>query len=246
MLERCIGDVAIQEKIYDHLRSVELRGFSLKSIDLEHKSQKIISQMRRDGVYLDTSKILNLYATTKNRADFLEQEIQNVFPVRTKLVTEYNPKEKKNGGWMLNTVGGLDVGDVGGPFSSFCYESFNPSSPVQRVKRLLELGWVPTEFTKPSKTHPNGQPKFTEDSLETLPENAPKEIRLIGTYLMTRSRQALANELLELQDKDGYIHGYIDILGAGTHRMSSNSPNLQNIPKPKVLKDGSILPFQGS
>lgn len=241
MLERCVQDVRIQEQIYNHLRTTELRGFSLKSVELEHKAEKIISQMRRDGVYLASEKALNLYATCKNRADQLESDIQKVFPPRTKLIREYNPKEKKDGGWMLNTIWELDPRDVGGPFSSFCYESFNPSSPSQRVTRLLELGWEPTEFTKPSKTHPKGQPKFTEDSLESLPEDAPQEIKLIGTYLMTRSRQALANELLNLQDQNGYIHGYVDILGAGTHRMSSNSPNLQNIPKPKTLKDGTIL-----
>ncbi len=49
------------------------------------------------------------------------------------------------------------------------------------------------------------------------------------------------NELINLQGDDNYVHGYINILGAATHRMSSNSPNFQNVPKPKTLKDGTIL-----
>lgn len=239
MLTRCITDVDIQEKVYDHLRSKELNGFSLKSVDLEHETQKIISQMRRDGVYLAPERVHNLYVTCKNRADSLENEIVSVFKPRSKLIREYNPKEKKDGTWALNTIGqGMVPGDIGGNYSLIHFEPFNPSSPSQRVERLLELGWVPTEFTKPSKTHPNGQPKFTEDSLASLSADSPEEIRLIGKYLMTRSRQALTNELLNIQGTDGYIHGYIDPLGAKTHRFSSNSPNLQNIPKPNGVLRG--------
>lgn len=197
MVKRCIKDVEIQEKIYDYLRNVELRGFSLKSIELEHDVQRMISEQRRNGIYVDEAKVLSLYSTCKRRADKYELELQSVFPPRAKLIREYNPKETKDGSWSKRTCGiGMDPSSIGGPYSSIYFEPFNPSSPLQRVTRLLELGWKPNEFTKPSKTHPNGQPKFTEESLESLPDDAPKAIKILGTYLMTRSRQRSSEAIL--------------------------------------------------
>lgn len=258
MVPRCVTDVMIQERIYDHLRTQELRGFSARCIDIEQNAQRIVSEQKRDGVYIDRAKTEALYGVTKSRADRYEREIQSVFPPKPKLIREYNPKpvkgtaakpleETKDGRWAQNTIGPvgreLGAGAIGGPYSLISYEPFNVSSPIQRVKRLLELGWEPTEFTKPSKTYPEGQPKFTEDSLESLPEDAPQEIRLIGKYLMTRNRQAFCQGLLDGIDDKGYIHGYIDILGAGTHRMASNSPNLQNVAG--ILLDKQEKPILG-
>lgn len=245
MITRCIKDCEIQDVIYDHLRTKELKGFSLQSIELEHETQKIISQQRRDGVYCDPQKTNTLYALCKRRADKMEEEIQSVFPPRPVLEREYNPKLTKDGKYAENTLGPIKQqfgsDSIVGPYSYFHYEPFNPGSPSQRVSRLLELGWVPTEFTKPSKTHPDGQPKFTEDSLESLPEDAPREIKLIGKYLMTRSRQGLADQILTKLDNKGYLHGYVDIIGAATHRMASNSPNLQNIPSAALDKQDNPI-----
>ena len=242
MITRCIKDCEIQDAIYNHLRSKELTGFSLQSIELEHETQKIISQMRRDGVYCDPQKTNTLYAMCKRRADRMEEEIQSVFPPKPVIDREYTPKLTKDGIYAKNTLGQLGyTGNVSGSYTYFHYEPFNPGSPSQRVSRLLELGWVPTEFTKPSKTHPEGQPKFTEDSLLTLPEGSPEEIKLIGKYLMTRSRQGLADQILTKLDNRNYLHGYVDIIGAATHRMASNSPNLQNIPSAALDKQDNPI-----
>lgn len=230
MITRCIGDVRIQEQIYDHLREKELRGFSAQCIELEHDVQRIISQQRRDGVFINEQKVHELYLDAMRHADFLQEEIRAVFPPKLKFLKEYKPRRTKNGEWAKRSYGSdYDASCVGGDFSSVHLVPFNVDSPPQRLERLLEIGWKPTEFTKPSILHPKGQPKFTEDSLASLPENAPKEARLIGEYLMSRSRQRVANQIIDGMDRNGYLHGWIDILGANTHRMSSNGPNLQNI-----------------
>jgi DNA polymerase I-like protein with 3'-5' exonuclease and polymerase domains len=110
-------------------------------------------------------------------------------------------------------------------------EPFNLRSSDQVQERLLELGWVPTTFSKVT-----GNPTVAKDAFDNLPPDAPKEARLIGEYRMSRSRQNLAQQIIEARDSKGYVHGYIDIMGANTHRMSSNSPNLQNIPSTKEDK----------
>jgi DNA polymerase I-like protein with 3'-5' exonuclease and polymerase domains len=213
-----------------------LRGFSLKCIEIEQDVQKCISEQIRNGVYVDEEKVNALYTETKRRADLLEREIRTVFGPSTKLIREYNPKEKKDGSWSSRTVGtGFNPNDVGGPFSYFCYEPFNLDSPQQRVERLLKVGWVPTEFT------PTGAPKFSEEALEHLPADAPQEVRLLGQYLMCRSRQRLAIQLIDLSDSNGFVHGYVNTLGAATHRMSSSAPNLQNIPKASTDKSGKPI-----
>lgn len=175
MVTRCVGDVEIQEKVYEHLREKELRGFSLECIELEHEVQKIISQQKRDGVYIDETKVLSLYATCKRKADRLRYKIQEVFPPRSKLIKEFNPKETKNGTLARNTIGkDMDPSVVAGPYSRICFEPFNVDSPSQRVERLLEIGWIPSEYTKPTESSPEGRPKFTDESLENLPSDAPR------------------------------------------------------------------------
>lgn len=236
MVKRCLTDVTIQEQVYDYLREKELRGFSLQSIELEHEVQRLISKQRRDGVFLHEQKLHELYVDTKRHADYLEEEVRKVFPPKYKLIKEYTPRRTKNGEWAKRSFGDeLDASLIGGDFSSIHLVPFNLDSPQQRVDRLLEVGWKPVEFT------PTGAPKLTEDSFANLPEDAPKEAKLLGEYLMSRSRQRLAEQLIEGRDKNGYLHGYVDILGANTHRTSSNSPNLQNIPSLEEDKQGNIL-----
>lgn len=237
MITRCLVDTEIGEGVYKHLRNKELRGFSLSCIELEHEVQKLISEQQRNGIFVDEQLVSDLHSETKRHADYLENEIRKVFPISACVVKEYNPKITKAGVFSRNTCGPIPYEQVGGPYTLINWRPFNIDSPPQRVERLLKIGWVPTSFSKRS-----GKPTFTEESLSDLPEDAPKEAKLFGEYLMSRSRQRLMEQLLELMDKDGYIHGYIDILGAATHRMASNSPNLQNIPSSEEdKKNGGYL-----
>lgn len=234
MISRCANDVEIQEKIYGYLRKVELAGFPLSSILLEQEVQRLISKQRRDGVFIDLEQAHRLFTTTKRLADDIQSRVREVFPPRATLVREYTPKVLNSGLLSNRVLGGIS--DISGPFSRISFEPFNLDSPTQRVLRLLEVGWVPTKYTKPSKTHPKGQPQFTEEDLEHLPENAPKEAKLLGTYLMLRSKQRVANQWLDMVDDKGYLHGTVNPLGARTHRMAHIAPNLGNIARTEVEK----------
>lgn len=233
MIPRCRIDVEIQEGTYEHLRKHELAGFPLQSILLEQETQRIISQQRRDGVFIDVEKAHRLFTTTKRLADEIQRDIRLVFPPKAKLIREYNPKVLKDGTLSSRTLGGLCVD---GPYSRIEFADFNLDSPPQRVERLLSIGWKPTSFTPPSERHPKGQPTFSEEDLENLPEDAPPAVRLLGQYLMLRSKQRVANQWLDMADAKGYIHGTVNPLGARTHRMAHLAPNLGNIARTEVEK----------
>ncbi len=238
MVERCRNDVLIQEKIYKELREKELRGFSVESVDLEHRAQIHISQQRRDGVYINPQKLHEMFVETQRYYQHLEHEITKRFVPKPRFLREYTPRRTKDGQWALRSFGQeLDSSVVGGDFSSIYFEPFNLNSAPQRVERLLDLGWTPTEFT------PKGAPKITEDSFKNLPDAAPQEVRMLGDYLMAYSRNGLCKQLLELVDGKNYLHGYVNTIGAATHRMSSNSPNLQNIPR--ATKDRGLKGMWG-
>jgi DNA polymerase-1 len=104
---------------------------------------------------------------------------------------------------------------------------------VQQVAALLEDMGIKLPRTAPSKTFPHGQPQVTEEVLEDViladPDNKfARDVlehrrlgRNAGTYFGAYIDLAI----------DGKIHTFIDTLGARNGRMSSRTPNLQNVPK---------------
>jgi DNA polymerase-1 len=225
----------------------ELKGFSKQSIQNELDLGVLLQEMHEAGFYLDQAKAFNLYIDAKKHADSFEEQIRHAFPKRSVLVREVSPKETKAGGFskaQTKCLGDTYSDAVGGPFSLFEYEDFNIDSPSQRVARLLERGWKPTTFTKPSQTHPNGQPKFDADDLEHGDlKTLPKEALLIGKYLLCRSRERLASQWLDLVDSKGYVHGRITGLGAWSHRATHTNPNTANIPN--IQFDDAKHPLKG-
>lgn len=208
----------------------------MNCIEVEHELAWITSDMQERGFRLDLPKAHSLYVSAKNHADKFQEDIRKAFPRRSSLIREIEPRVTKSGAYSLTNIkciGEEWVPFVDGPFSLFDWEDFNVDSPAQRVSRLLSVGWKPKNFTKPSKTHPNGQPKFDADDFEDMDDfssDIPKEVKLIGKYLLCRSRERLATQWIDLADKHGYVHGVINSLGAWSHRATHNNPNTANIP----------------
>ena len=104
---------------------------------------------------------------------------------------------------------------------------FNLASPKQLGSVLFdELKLV----EKPKKTK-TGQYSTSEDVLSSL----AKEHRIISNILDWRSLQKLQNTYVdalpnEINSKSGRIHTIYNQAVAATGRLSSNNPNLQNIP----------------
>lgn len=244
-IPRCLADVEIG---YLALKKIllELKGVSKDAIDVEHDLAWLLSDMEQRGFFLDVRKTFELFTKAKDLADGFQADIRRVFPMKSELVREVEPKVTKTGAFnraQIKCLGPEWEDKVGGPFSLFDWCEFNVDSPKMRVERLMSVGWKPSQFTKPSKTHPDGQPKFDAEDLERDDlKTMPKEARLIGKYLLCRSRQRLASQWLDLE-KGGYVHGQVGGLTAWSHRATHKNPNMANIPS--IVVDEEKKPILG-
>lgn len=147
----------------------------------------------------------------------------------------------------------------GGPFTRLVYQPFNAASHKQVIDVLHQAGWSPTERTdthvktlreisKSKRSHdPNkalvlaelsakleGLEKYgwkvNENNLSSLPSSAPPPARLLSKRILRESRRRTLTEWLSLLSPDGRVHGEFQGIGAWTHRMAHQKPNLANIP----------------
>jgi DNA polymerase-1 len=106
-------------------------------------------------------------------------------------------------------------------------EDFNPNSPAQ----VGELIFEKLKISQDKKKTATGQFRTDHETLEKLKNNHP----LIPLLLEHRENQKVLSgfvePLLTLQEKDGRIHTTFLQTKTGTGRLSSENPNLQNIPQ---------------
>lgn len=155
----------------------------------------------------------------------------------------------------------------GGPFCKCDWFDFNPSSHKQIIQVLNEAGWKPVNKTKTHldtereinrlKHRPEHQRgldlktlygkidilkstgwKVDEENLATLPPSAPLPARSLAKRILLESRRRTLAEWLGLVQPDGRVHGKFYAIGAWTHRMAHQQPNMANIPN-EFKEDGS-------
>lgn len=145
------------------------------------------------------------------------------------------------------------------PFSYCEWVEFNPDSPKQRLEVLNKAGWQPTEKTDSHRDTERRYNRITrsrkrskeldleisetynkllklrvygwkvnENNLLTLPKSAPEPARLLSKRIMFESRRKTLQEWITLE-KEGRIHGSFQAIGAWTHRMAHQKPNMANI-----------------
>lgn len=198
----CKQDVTITEQVLLHLRR-EMKGFSDKSIRLEHSMQYIVSEQKRNGFLLDKDVAMQIYTGAKAEADRIEQAVLEFFPP---IVTErYSEKTGKR---LKDHV-----------------EEFNLGSPAQVVKRLNEIGWKPYVKTKSGNSW-----KICQENLDTIPDTAPPPVRDLKKWKILETRWKTAKDWLERMDVEGRVHGQVILPGAVTHRAAHQGPNMANIP----------------
>jgi DNA polymerase I len=143
---------------------------------------------------------------------------------------------------------GLDSRDVGGAFTAVDFVDFNLGSSSQVVERMELAGWDPVEFNKPSKTQIDkavleginpktlvGSPKVSEVNLDTLPDDAPEEVKLLKEYRVTQSRNSWVQSLVDCAGPDCRVRGTVNGMGARTHRATHKEPNMGNPPSTTAL-----------
>jgi DNA polymerase-1 len=103
-------------------------------------------------------------------------------------------------------------------------ESFNVNSTQQMRHILFEkLGLTPVKRTKTG-------PSTDADSLQKMAESHPIVADLLKYREVEKLRSTYADALPPLVGDDGRIHASFNQISTTTGRISSDSPNLQNVP----------------
>ena len=252
MLTYCEQDTRLCLRVYRQLRTRMLReGFTERGTELEHKAWFLVKQQERNGFPFNFQECTALYARIHEILDEIKDEIYKFWPPQLEIVATYKQARKKDGSY---TKGFLDhqqqfvrvqENNEGG-YYAYDYVEFNLASPVERRDKLLELGWVPEEFTKPSKAHPNGQAKVTDKGtlvpslLKFVEESGKDEVKLIATWIDYNARATMLNTWMDNYNHEtGRIHGNLWL--ANTLRYRHSNPNTANIPAVRLSKDGAPL-----
>jgi DNA polymerase I-like protein with 3'-5' exonuclease and polymerase domains len=200
MLDYCIQDTLVTQKLYEHLTKEMKNDFSQKSIDLEHEVAIIIAEQERNGFKLDEKGATQLLCELKTKLDAIQVEMQSIFPARV----ESGRTNKRTGKPLKDII-----------------TPFNPGSRQQIAERLQEKGWKPKKFTE------KGTVIVDEAVLEKL--DFP-EAKAIAEYMMLQKRIAQIESWLEAVQADGRVHGRVITNGAVTGRMTHHSPNMAQVP----------------
>ena len=123
MLEYCINDVELTEKLYYHLMTNEKKKFSIESIRREHVFRYYMDQQERNGFYFNLPFATKFLAQLTDESIDIEHELQEIFPPE---IIQLKTKTKE--------------------------KPFNPASRKQIAERLMEKGWKPTLKTEKGNT----------------------------------------------------------------------------------------------
>lgn len=121
-----------------------------------------------------------------------------------------------------------------GSFTPIVYKKVSVGSRKQVARRLIEMGWHPTELT------PTGDPKMSEDEMDIAAETFPLAKRLGFYYLINkRLSQAKIGKTgwLKMTDRNGFIHPTIRPCAAVTARATHSHPNMSAVPAVESVKD---------
>lgn len=237
MLTYCQQDVRVTVRVFralvDRMNKI---GFSELSCWIEHRARVVIDKQQAVGFSFDVKRAERAYGLLRRLEDQLTAYIHEVFPPKLEPVLTYKYRLKADGTPFSSYDRHVAkypklVHHADGTYTVFEFKEFNIGSPKQRVERLLDLGWTPKKFTKPSKTHPKGQPQVDEESLVAFAETSQiPEVGAIAKWLVVNGRANMIRTWLAATGPDGRIHGTVFSCGAITRRMRHNAPNTANIP----------------
>jgi len=230
MLEYCIRDVELNLAVFKYLQQ-EGKGFSTRSVILEHGVSKILEKQRRNGFLIDQQKAHLLLAKLRERLGEIETEVRKIFKSKIEEIVLI-PKRKKDGSISKVAKGGrltnIEYDEAVAKntlehIKRYKTIEFNLGSRVQIGQYLQEFGWKPKKFTE------HGRPIVDEKTLRGV-KGIP-EASLIAEYLLVQKRIAQVDSWLDaIDEKDGRVHGFIKSTGAITGRMTHMKPNMAQVP----------------
>ncbi len=254
MEEYCQNDTSLTAKLYRKLSSRMVAvGFSEEGAEIEHLSWNIIqNKQRRHGFPFDIQKAHQLYVTLRAREEELRDEIYRLWPPTLLPIGHFKRAYKANGEptslFLRHSQQYPKITiNLDGGYTAFDYVAFNLGSPKQRIDKLLELGWQPTEYNY-KRELVNGRwkkvqkgPKVNEETLlEFAEKSGINEISAIAKWLVVNSRANMVRTWMDAYNEEtGAIHGKLFI--ASTLRYRHASPNSANIPAVRTYDKDHIL-----
>jgi DNA polymerase-1 len=237
----CQQDVKLGKKVFKALTTRMLRmGFSELSCEIEHQIREVVDEQQQNGWYFDIPGAQSLLGHMLGEQADLEPSIKLLFPPELVTVGTYERRTKQNGQEFASYLRHLEQfpeirHNPDGTYDTLDWREFNIGSPKQRIERLMGAGYVPTDFTPPSKTHPKGQPKVDEESLLAFAEQSGQpEVKAIAEWLVLQGRTTMVRGWLNSVNYDDHcMHGQVLTCGARSRRMIGFDPNTMNIPKAK-------------
>ena len=233
MLEYCRNDVLLNLKVYNALK-FESKGFSARSVRLEHDVARIVNDQRDNGFVINQELAMTLIAQFEERLSEIETEVQEVF--KPKVKTQILSAQLTKSGTLSKLAKDQDGKGVRLTDAEWFQLSLAPSQPIEREtvvefnlgsrkqigEYLIQFGWKPKKYT------PTGQPIVDEGTLSKI-KDIP-EAQLIAEYLMVQKRLAQVKSWIKEMSDDGRVHGYVNPNGAVTGRMTHSHPNMAQIP----------------
>lgn len=230
MIKYCQQDTLVNVKLYIALTNrMKKYGWSETSAKIEHDFRIIIDEQQQNGFYFNRDSARELYSSLRESENILGDTIRAKFKPRRVLRGTYSYRTKRDGTPFASYLRHLENFEIewvnDETYETYEYQEFNIASPPQRIERLLELGWQPTNFTE------KGNPQVNEEALISFAkESGIEEVQMIADWLVINGRANMINTWLENLDNDNCIRGRVNSCGAGTRRCTHSSPNTANIP----------------
>ena len=248
MLEYLKQDVLLGKRVYD-----KTKGVPEDTINFEMAVQWELEDCRRSGYWFNRAKAMPLLHQMTTEVEELQETLATAFPPVLTETKRIKFRMKLDGTPHKTTADALAMEhSVLDGTEVVCHEyiPFNPGSSKQRVERLNEAGWKPTEKTKGHTSYLRDKNrdkaladhwqtygwKTSEVNLSTLPTTAPPGAHALAQYLTLEARLSDLKEWLEVLGPDSRIHGSFASVGAWTQRCAHMKPNMANI----------FSPFQGT
>jgi hypothetical protein len=221
MLKYCEQDVLANVEVFRWL--VKNSGFSAESMILDSACAAVLRRQRMNGVKLDIPTAVALGNELAGIRDELARDLREVWPPWYESAGKLIPKRSMR---KQNKISGVIASVAKGcEYERIKLIELNPSSR-HHVSRCLQTkyGWEPTAWNK------DGSAKIDRAILRALPY---PEAQKFAEYEELQKKLTMVTEgpgaWLQLQ-KNGVIHGRVNVSGAKTGRMTHTKPNCAQVP----------------
>lgn len=259
MIEYCKQDVRVTLKYWDRIKSTVESEQWAAAIEAEHKFALVCEDMHNNGFKFNRAFAENVHWDITTKLASLEQTFMEAWPSSLQEVNRLKYRVTNEGTLYSTVLRAMDrypsTRVEGGDLVCYDYVEFSPASPQQRIDKLWDAGWQPTEKTKGHYLHDlkkreiimaSGKEAWqerkdkyerygwtcNEGNLSTLPSTAPEAASALAQWLTLNGREKALSERLRECEDDNRIRTKFWHIGAWTHRMSHSSPNLANISSP--------------